>query len=121
MPSMSAQSDGSRTWRDGGGSPVRSVTAGHPWGERHRSTVRDRAGGAGRVAAHDRPDQAPCGRMGGYGADRATAGLVPAGSAVTIHLDTSFLILAMLRGSTEDRRLRALIRDRVELSMNAIC
>ena len=59
--------------------------------------------------------------MGGYGADRATAGLVPAGSAVTIHLDTSFLILAMLRGSTEDRRLRALIRDRVELSMSAIC
>jgi predicted nucleic acid-binding protein len=59
--------------------------------------------------------------MGGYGADRATAGLVPAGSAVTIHLDTSFLILAILRGSTEDRRLRALIRDRVELSMSAIC
>ena len=59
--------------------------------------------------------------MGGHGADRAAAGLVPTGSAVTIHLDTSFLIRAMLSGSAEDRRLRALIRDREELSMSAIC
>ena len=40
---------------------------------------------------------------------------------MTIHLDTSFLIRAMLRGSTEDRRLRALLRNRQQLSMSAIC
>ena len=40
---------------------------------------------------------------------------------MTIHLDTSFLIRAILRGSTEDRRLRALLRDGEQLSMSAIC
>ena len=38
-----------------------------------------------------------------------------------VHLDTSFLIRAMLRDSTEGRRLQALLRDGTRLSMSAIC
>lgn len=37
-----------------------------------------------------------------------------------IHLDTSFLILALARGSREDQRLRAWLRTREELGISAI-